>query len=452
MKKISVDKALYKRIFVITLPIVIQNLLDAAVNSADVLMMNYVGQTQLAAVSLASQISGLIFMLLFGISSGVTIMVSQYWGKKDLVAIHKIEGIAMGFTGVLAILATILCIFFPRLLMKIYTNDEALIALGIDYLRVFSACIIFWAAAAVYLSTLRSIGRVTICTVVEAIALFTNVALNAVFIFGLLGAPKLGVTGVALATAISRSLEFIICIGISIFSKDVKLVFKEIFRNSKVLRRDFVKMSFPAIGNDIVWALAFSFYSVIFGHLGEDTVAANSIVSVVRGLGTTLCYGLASASGIITGQILGAGDIEEGKKASHTMLRFTIASGVIGGLIVAAIYPFAVSHANLSETALSYLKFMLKVNVFYIMGTAVNTTLIAGIFRAGGNTRFGLICDFIDMWIYAVPLGCLAAFVFKLPVPIVYLLLCTDEFVKWPWVFKYYYSYKWALDITRDEI
>lgn len=443
-------KNLYKKIFMVSLPIVIQNILDAAVNSADVLMMNYVGQTELSAVSLASQIGMVIFMFLFGFGSGVVILAAQYWGKKDLEAIHRIQGIALRFILIVAAIGAALCMFAPRLLMKIYTDDETLIALGSDYLRIFSVAIIFWSLCTVYGSTLRSVERVTIVTVVEVLALLLNVGLNATFIFGLLGVPKLGVVGVALATSLSRFIEFIICVIISVCSKDVKLKFKYMFVKSPSLTSDFMKMAFPAILNDVAWGTAFSMYSVIFGHLGEDVVAANSITSTVRGLGTTLCYGLGSATGIILGPILGAGRIEEGKKTARTLLNASWLSGAIGSLIIVAIYPFAVATANLSETALYYLKFMLKVNVVYIIGTAVNTTLIAGVFRAGGNTRWGLICDVIDMWVYAVPLGFIAAFALKLPVPVVYILLCTDEFVKWPWVFKYYKSGKWAANITRD--
>ena len=134
------------------------------------------------------------------------------------------------------------------------------------------------------------------------------------------------------------------------------------------------------------------------------------------------------------------------------MLRLSVYTGILGGLIVLALVPTAMKYAMISEQALKYLRFMLFINVYYIMGTAVNTTLIAGVFRAGGDSRFGFVCDTIDMWVYAVPLGFFAAFVLKLPVEAVYFLLCTDEFVKWPWVFKHFFSYKWAKNITRDDI
>ena len=446
------NKALYQKILVITLPIIVQNLLSAAVNSADVLMLNYVGQDALAAGSLATQYSSIAFMAFYGIGSGVTMLCAQYFGKGDFKTIHKVEGIAMRFSLIIAGLLALASICVPELLMSVFTTEEALIELGAQYLRVVAPCFVFWAITEVYLAVLRSVGRVSICTAIEAVALISNVCLNAVLIFGLFGAPKFGIIGVALATTISRALSLLLCIVVSVRSENVKLVIKPIFESHPQLLKDFMHMALPAIANDMVWNLAFTMYSVILGHLGSDAVAANSIVCVVRNLATVFCYAIGSAAGIVVGQILGEGRIEDGKKVGHTMLRLSWITGILGGIVVWLLIPVAMEYAMLTDQALKYLKFMLYVNVYYVTGTAVNTTLIAGVFRAGGDSRFGLICDTIDMWGYAVPLGFLAAFVLKLPVEAVYFLLCTDEFVKWPWVFKRFYSYKWAKNITREDI
>jgi len=446
------NKELYRKILVITLPIIVQNLLSAAVNSADILMLNYVGQDALAASSLATQYSSLAFMAFYGIGSGVTMLSAQYWGKGDVNTIHKVEGIAMRFSVIFATILAVASFSIPELLMRVFTNEENLIVLGAQYLRVVAPCFIFWAITEVYLAVLRSVGRVSICTIIEAVALVSNVVLNAILIFGLFGAPKLGIVGVALATTISRGLSLLLCIIVSVQSENVKLVLRPMFERHPQLLRDFITMALPAIANDMVWNLAFTMYSVILGHLGSDAVAANSIVNVVRNLGCVFCYAIASAAGIVVGQILGEDRIEDGKKAGHTMLHLSFITGILGGLIVLALIPVAMNYAMLTEQALKYLRFMLFINVYYVTGTAVNTTLIAGVFRAGGDSRFGFICDTIDMWVYAVPLGFIAAFVLKLPVEAVYFLLCTDEFVKWPWVFKRFYSYKWAKNITRDDI
>ena len=446
------NKELYKKILWITLPIIVQNILSAAVSSADVLMLNYVGQDSLSAGSLATQYVSIAFMAFYGIGSGVTMLSAQYWGKGDVDTIHKVEGIAMRFSLVVAVIMSLASFLLPELVMRIFTNEEVLIGLGAQYLRVVAPCFIFWAVTEVYLSVLRSVGRVSICTLINAVALVANVILNAVFIFGLWGAPRLGIVGVALGTTISRGIALVLCILVSIQSQNVKLLIRPILERHPQLLRDFMHMALPAIANDMIWNLAFTMYSVILGHMGSDAVAANSIVCVVRNLGSVFCFAIGGAAGIVVGQILGEGKIEEGKKAGRTMLRLAVISGGIGGLIVLVLIPFVLEYAMLTDQALKYLKFMLFVNVYYIMGTAVNCTLISGVFRAGGDSRFGVVCDTIDMWCYAVPLGFLAAFVLKLPVEAVYFLLCTDEFVKWPWVFKHFYSYKWANNITRDDI
>ena len=193
-------------------------------------------------------------------------------------------------------------------------------------------------------------------------------------------------------------------------------------------------------------------YSVIIGHLGTDAVAANSFVIVVRNFGTILCFGMASAGGILLGNIIGENKLEEAREGAKKLMKLTVITGAVGGLIILASMPLVLSYASLSEQAMHYLKYMLFINTYYVMGAAVNTTLIAGVFRAGGDSRFGFICDTIDMWCYAVPLGFIAAFALRLPVMWVYFLLCTDEFVKWPWVLKHYKSGKWLNNITRNDL
>lgn len=444
----------YRQIFKLVVPIVLQNLLSAAVSSADVVMLNFVGQSAISAVSLASQYASVLFMVFYGLGTGASMLCAQYFGKRDYRAIEVIQGIALRFSLTISALFALLALTIPEYMMLVFTNDRELIALGTGYIRILSVCYLCWGITEVYISILRSVGRVAIGTVLNSVAVGLNVLLNAVFIFGWLGVPKMGVRGVALATSISRLVELGLCFVVSFRSEHIKLKFSAIFVRNKALFSDFLKLSIPALANDVVWGVAFSVYSVIIGHLGNDAVAANSLSTVVRNFGTILCFGLASAGSVLLGQKIGRGGLEEARADSRRLLWLTVAAGAIGGLIVLAARPLVLQYAgsNFSETALRYLSVMLLINSYYVMGAAVNTTLIAGVFRAGGDSRFGLICDFVDMWIYAVPLGFLAAFVLKLPVLWVYFLLCTDEFVKWPWVLKHYASGKWLKNITRDNL
>ena len=440
----------YPQIIKLVVPIVIQNLLSAAVNSADVVMLNEVGQSSISAVSLAANYAGVLFMIYYGLGTGASMLSAQYWGKGEVQAIRVIEGIAMRFSLIISLCFSGFALFAPELMMKLFTNDAELIAIGADYLRVMSVTYLCWGIVEIYLSVLRSIGQVTVSMILNVMTLSLNIFLNAVFIFGLFGAPKLGATGVAIATAASRVIELTGCIIVSVCNKDIKLNPAYMFIRNKMLFKDFVRLSLPAAGNDVAWSVAFSMYSVILGHLGSDAVAANSFVVVVRNFGTVLCFGTASAGGILLGNVMGAGDMTHARNYASKLMKLTVITGAIGGALVLSVTPFVLYFVDLSETAMHYLKYMLLINTYYIMGTAVNTTLIAGVFRAGGDSRFGLICDTIDMWCYAVPLGFIAAFVFRLPVLVVYFLLCTDEFVKWPWVIKHYRSGKWLKNITRE--
>lgn len=444
----------YAQMTRLALPIVVQNLLSALVSSADVMMLSGVGQSAISAVSLASQYANVIFMVYYGLGTGVSMLTSQYWGKKDIHAIELVEGIALRFSLALSAVCFLLMQLMPDTLMLVFTDDAELIALGVQYLRAVSWSFLFWAVSEIYLSALRSVGRVTMATALSTLSLGLNVGLNAVFIYGLLGAPRLGVQGVGMATSIARGVTLTACALVSLRSGDVKLRPRLMLVRSPLLFKDFLHMSIPALLNDVSWSVAFSMYSAIMGHLGSDVVSANAIVVVIRNFATVLCYAVGSATTIWLGKLLGAGALEQAKKDAARLIKLTVATGVLGGVVVLCSIPpvlaYAEDYVQMTAQAVGYLRVMLLINIYYVMGTAVNTTLIAGVFRAGGDSRFGFVCDTVDMWCYGVPLGFLSAFVLKLPPMVVYFLICTDEFVKWPWVFKHYRSMKWVKNITRE--
>ena len=447
------SRGIYAQIAKLTVPIVLQNLLSAAVNSADVVMLNFVGQAHISAVSLAAQYASILFMVFYGLGTGATMLCSQYFGKGDMRAIDVVEGIALRFSVIVSVLFALAALCVPQWMMRLFTPDAELIAIGAQYLRNISVAYLCWGLIEVYLAVLRSIGRVAVSTALNTFAFTLNILLNAVFIFGLFGAPKLGAAGVALATSISRVAELILVCVVSARSQDVKLKLSHMFIRNKLLFKDFMKMAMPALANDVVWGLAFSMYSVIIGQfLGTDMVAANSFASLVRNFGTILAFSVASGGGILLGQIIGNNRLAEAEQAASKILRLTVLFGAVGGVIILASMPIVLRFADLTDAGRGYLRTMLFINSYYVMGAAVNTTIIAGIFRAGGDSRWGFFCDCIDMWLYAVPVGFLAAAVLKLPPMWVYFLLCTDEFVKWPWVFSHYRSKKWLNNITRDDL
>lgn len=434
----------------LAVPIVLQNLVTTAVSSADVIMLGFVSQDALAAGSLASQIMFILNLVYSGISSGVIMLAAQYWGKQDTFTIERIMGIGMRISILISTVFFILAFFFPALLMRIFTNDMQLVSTGIPYLKIVSFSYLFMSISQVYLCTMRTIERVIFATAANASALLLNILLNAVFIFGLLGAPKMGIAGVALATTIARGIEFVICMLDALKFKTIRFRPSTIFERHKLLFADFMKYSLPAFGNEVSWGLAFSMYSVIMGHLGSDIVAANAVVVVARNLGTVSCFGIANAGAILLGKSIGAGLMETVKADASKFCKITFISGMIGGIFIFLLRPLFMNMADLTATAQGYLNIMLFINMYYVLGQAMNTAVICGVFRSGGDSKWGFICDTIDMWGYAVPMGFFTAFVLKLPPMWVYFIICTDEFVKIPFVYKHYKSYTWLKNITRE--
>jgi Na+-driven multidrug efflux pump len=291
---------------------------------------------------------------------------------------------------------------------------------------------------------------VKLVTALTASALILNMFLNAVFIFGLFGIPRSGIKGVAFATTIARIFELVLTMVVSLHVKNIHLTPVVIFKRNKLLFRDFTRYSLPALGNELVWGTAFSMYSVIMGHLGEDIVAANSVVNVARNLASVLCFGMAYGGAILIGKEIGSGNLETAKKDASRLCRSTIAAGVFGGVLLLLFRPLVFKIAVLTPQATQFLNIMVYINACSIVGAAINTVIICGIFRAGGDAKFGFVLDTICMWGVSVPLGLLCACVLKLPPIIVYLILYLDEFEKMPIVIHHYLKGTWAKNITRD--
>lgn len=443
-------KSFYKDLRNVVQPMAIQNLISSAVNSADVIMLGYIGQTAIAASSLAGNVAFILFMISTGLSSGLVMLGAQYWGKKDTEAIKTLLGIGLRICCSVEIIVACIAAFYPRILMLIFTKDEALIAEGCRYLRAASFSYVCLSFSQMFQAGFKSIERVKIVTITSTTSLFLNIGLNAVFIFGLLGIPKMGITGVGIATSIARFIEMIICFIYAGRQTDVKFSVSCVFRRNKLLTRDFFRYSLPAVGNELVWGSAFAMYSVIMGHLGEDIVAANSVVNTVRQLGSVLCFGMAYGGAIVVGKYMGAGDMAVAERNASRLARVTIFSGVLGAVLLICLYPVLPYIADLNETAAHYRNVLLFINAYSLIGASINTVLICGIFRAGGDSKFGFVADTINMWCVSVPLGLLAAFVFKLPPLWVYFILFLDEFEKMPFVIHHYFKKGWLRNITRD--
>ena len=443
-------KEFHKSLFAVVTPIMVQNLLTAAVSAVDVVMLGFIGQTAIAAASLANYIQFVSFLFYTGLSSGVIMLAAQYWGKSDAHSIETIFGIGAKLSAAVGIIFSLLSGFFPSFLMKIFTNEAELIREGAKYLRIVSVSYLCLSFSAIYQAALKSIERVKIVTAITTTALLLNICGNAIFIFGIFGAPKLGIRGVALATTIARIIEVTLCIVIASRIKSPRLSLKCLFRKNKILFKDFIRYSLPAIGNETVWGAGWATYAVIMGHLGADLVAANSLVNTLRNLATIACFGMAYGGAILIGKEIGAADYALAKRNASRLVRITILSGVAGSALLAICRPLLFKMADLTPEATGMLAPLLYINCLSVLGASINTVLIAGIFRAGGDAKFGFVLDTIMMWCISIPAGLIAAFVLHLPPVAVYFILYIDEWLKMAVPVTHYKSGKWLKNITRD--
>lgn len=443
------NKVFFRNVAVLVVPIALQNLINVGVSSADVIMLGRLNEVTLSAASLAGQVSFVLLLFYFGLSSGASVLTTQYWGKGETRPIEKVIAISLRISVVAGILFALAAWLIPGKLMLIFTDETDVIAEGIRYLRLVAPSYIFMAFTNVYLTIMRSIERVVISTVVYFISFLANVTLNAVLIYGLLGAPAMGIEGAALATSLARLLELVIVAVYAFRNPVIRLHFGDFFKLHKLLFGDFMKYATPTILNELFWSMAMSANAVIIGHLGAQAVAANSVGQVMRQLATVVCFGLAASASVMVGKAIGAGEQDKAVVYAQKLTWLSVGAGVLGGLVVFLIRPLASQLMNLSPLADHYMDFLLVGMSVYVIAQSFNATLIVGIFRAGGDTRFGLFVDIVSMWCGSILFGALAAFVFKWPVEVVYLIILADEIIKIPLSAVRYKNKKWLRNVTR---
>lgn len=441
----------WKKLSPLAFPIAMQQLMLSLVSASDALMLGLVDQSSLAAVSLATQIQFVFGLFMSGFTNGGSILAAQYWGKGSKENVEQTFGLMMRpamFTG---FLFTAAACMIPQLLMRIFTPDPELIRLGAGYLRIVSLSYILNAVSMSYLCIMRNSGRTGVASVVVSIGVVVNIALNGILIFGLFGAPKMGIQGAALATVITRGLELLCCLWEMQKPNRIKLR-KEYFLGKKQpLLRDYIRHTTPVTGNFLVWGVGVTMGSVILGRLGADAVAANSIASVMKNLVSCFCMGFASGGAILVGNELGAGELAKAKVYGGKVVRLALVSGVISCTVLIALTPTILRAAELTPQAAEYVRWMIVVCGVNLIGMSNNSAIISGIFSAGGDTKFGFICDSITLWLVVVPFGMLAAFALEWPVMAVYCIICSDEIIKLPAVWKHYFQYKWVRDLTIQE-
>lgn len=451
MKDSSVTHKFYKEVAVLILPIALQNLINVGISSIDVIMLGKVGEDVLSGASLGSQIHFIMSLLLFGIMSGASVLVAQYWGKKNMEAIETVFGMAMKLSAGVGLAFMLITLAIPELLMSIFTNEPVVIANGVEYLRIVCFSYLIIPITMAYLNTMRSMERVMIATIVYLSSMIVNIVVNALLIFGMLGLPVMGIKGAAIGTVAARLVELIIVIIYDRRKNDI-LPFRMsyLFRRDRELWHDFLKYSLPVMANELFWGAGVSAISAILGHMGSPVVAANSVAQVVRQLAMIISFGLASAAAIMLGKAIGEGKRHVAEAYGRHFLILSVVTGFLGSLVVLIARPIAIANLALTPDAQTFLSFMMFIMAYFVIGQSINSTIVVGICRSGGDTRFGLFLDLFFMWGIALLGGFLSAFVFRWGVYVTYVILLSDEVIKVPVTLWRYKSRKWLRDVTRS--
>ena len=439
-------RSLRKEIVRLALPIALQQFMTALVGACDAIMLGKLSQDAMSAVSLATQVTFVFNLFMFAFMAGENMFVAQYYGKGDYTGISQVFSLVTKICGCIAVIFLAGTLFFPEQLMRILTNEETLIVLGSEYLRVIGISYVFSGIAQTFLAIMKNCGAVNMSTLINGVMVILNIALNAVFIFGLSGFPKMGIKGAALATVLATVVQFLWSVGYVLCR--IRAVKFSLRSCEKKLFGRFWQKAVPLLINNLAWGIGFSMYSVIMGHLETDAVAANGIANISKNLVVCFCLGLGNAGSIIVGNRLGADRLQEAKEVGGTLTRTAIIAGIVSGLVLMALSPFITKMVDLTPTARGYLQKMLLISSYYIAGKSVNCMTIGGIFAAGGDSKFGMLCDSVTLWCIIVPLGCICAFILKLPVMVVYFVLNLDEIIKLPVVYKHYKKYKWIKNLT----
>ncbi|NLC44452.1 MAG: MATE family efflux transporter, partial [Clostridiales bacterium] len=414
-------QGVYRWVIRLAIPIALQNIITYSVGLADNLMVGSLGELALSGAYVANQLQGLLHMAVIGLGAAMTILITQYWGKEDKESVKSIMSIALKASLVAGIILLVATLLFPNEILRLFTDEEAVIPEAFSYLKVIRFSYIFFCLTQILISSMRCIERVKIGLYVSLLAFFTNVFLNWVLIFGKLGAPALGVEGAAIATLISRMVEFVvILVYVRFVENKLNFRFQDLIKTNMVLLKDFFQYGFPVIAGDILWGINLAVQGAIVGRLGSTALASVSISNTVFQIVSVGVYGVAGASSIVIGQTVGSGNYDTVKSYAKKLQILFLIIGVISALVMFASKGFILRLYNISDDTLAMASQFITVLSIMLVGTSYQMSVLTGIVRAGGSIYFVLINDLLHVWLIVIPSALIAAFVFHAPPVVVF--------------------------------
>lgn len=444
------DRGFFRKLLVVCLPIVIQNLMSASLHIIDGVMIGQLGDAPYAAVTQATRYVFVYQLFLFGLASGCGIFFSQHWGTQDVKSMRRAMGLCFRGALVLAVLFGGLGLLFPQGVMSIFLPKGESFGYAIQYLTIVAAGFLITAVDTVYATCMKSAGKTVIPMTAGICSILTNTFLNWILIYGNLGAPALGVRGAAIATVIAAGVSLAINVGCS-YGMKLPSAFR--WQDWKLPDRayltQFAKTVLPVVLNEGFWSMGTSMYSVFYGRLGDAAVAAVGIVNTVDQLIFTMIYGIMNATAILVGNHLGAGDKEGARLTARRLIFACVVVGAVMGCIQLGVKGQLVSVFNVSQEAKQLANIILFIGAFTIWVRAINSINVVGILRAGGDTVFSMLLDTVALWVVGVPLVGIAALVLHWPVYMCYLCTVMEEVIKMLVGLPRFRSGKWMNDLNQ---
>lgn len=446
------EKSFYKNIFFLTFPLVFQQLLRLSVDTLNSMMLGNIDQLQMSAVSQANQVFFIFYTVCNGFGVGCCALVAQYWGRKDLESIKTVLATALRSIAIFGLLVTAIVILFPERVMRIYSSDPALIELGASYLRIVAIMYTPCALSVMLFAGCRGIEQVGIFLKTNIISYPVNIILDYVLLFGKLGFPELGITGIAIGTVIARLVELsILATYVLVFEKRMTFKLRDLKRRDSLLSKDFAKVSAPIVAHEIIWSFGTSAGSMITGQLGTSVVAGFNVTTVLYDLCGSLGNGFLNACSVVIGKTIGMGNVKKVKKQSETIIFMGLILGLAIGLFTFLIRPVFLSLYSLTPEAESYaMQFMAVYAVIWPFSLLEMVGMIA-ILRAGGDGKTGFYTDIVSMWLTTIPLAAAGAFVFGWPPVVVVTIIKMTIVIEAIVGIIRVLSMKWVHDLTRHD-
>ena len=445
------NQLFYKRLLMLALPIVVQNLITTSLNMLDTIMIGSLGEVQLAAVGVANQFYFLYSLLAMGIGAGCSILIAQLWGKKDEAKIHSVLKLGLMAAMMLAAIFMVIGHFGAESIISLFNEDREVIRLGSEYLRISILSYLVSAISFVFAGALRSIGNSALPMWGSVVGLLVNAVLNTVLIFGLFNMPALGVSGAAIATLIARIVEcLIILMIVTLKVKPLRLTLKDFKHIDASMAKLLYVTALPVVLNELCWGLANVTYTMIYGHIGVNAIATTQITSTIMNLFTIVIFGMAHASVVLIGNEIGANREEQGITYAKKIIRLSMGVGVLMAIILAVLAPFIVKIYNVSPIVREDAMKILWIYGIFMLPRVYNGILIVGILRGGGDAKYGSIAQGLSIWLVGIPLAFIAAYVMNWSISYVIFFGALEEILRCIILRRRFKSNKWINNMVKD--